>query len=250
MSRVMTRCSLVAMVAVAACGGDDGAGPGDVDGATLDAPHDGVIAIDASPDAPAQSTRPFGGLRVWKDGCSKELWGRWRNDATFTLTAIEAREVGGNLVARTTFFEDLTFLAGKDDVWLLFDGQDVPDAAYQLIFELAAGPRTVVTMPIEPPFHEAAGRVTIAASHRDAGRVMVELTATFSGTLQRLRVYNLARCNLASTTYATEPALGAQRLTVPLGVNPPAGTPLLVVFEGTDNGLAYSFYATARLNTP
>ena len=74
----------------------------------------------------------------------------------------------------------------------------------------------------------------------------------FNGRIQRVDVYDEARCRMYWWTFASEPIFEPNELLeLPLPeFYPPSGAEVLVVIQGLDDSLYYTFYQTLRIAIP
>lgn len=241
------------------CGGEACSTPADCDDAkpcTSDTCDDdtGQCAHSPVPDCPSVDSHPMAGLTLFKDGCDKELWGHWTNDTDFAITEVEVlskTNTDSPVVASVSYAGGLGFTAGFPDVWRFFDDGDFPDDSYVFVVHFEDLPDLVLDLPVVASFYEDDEWIDLWEWNA-FNALKLTLRPWFNGRVQRVDVYDEARCRMYWWTFASEPVFEPNELfelTLP-EFYPASGSQILVVIQGLDDSLYYSFYQTMRVAIP
>jgi hypothetical protein len=244
-------CATTGCASVADCDDGDPCTTDSCDGAT------GTCQHDALSNCPAVDTHPLEGLTLFKDGCDKELWGHWTNADDFAINKVDvlskgsATSAAGAVVASVSYAVGLGFTQGFPDVWRFFDDGDFPDDSYTLVVVFADQPDLILDLPVVASFYEDDEWIDLWEWNAfDA--LKLTLRPWFNGRIQRVDVYDEDRCLMYWWTWASEPAFEPNELfdlTLP-EFYPTSGTEILVVIQGLDDSLYYTFYQTMRVPIP
>ncbi|MCX7945181.1 MAG: hypothetical protein N2746_11805 [Deltaproteobacteria bacterium] len=201
-----------------------------------------------------QDTRPFYGFSIYRNVCPAEnsgnhLWAKWLNKGNFELHGYRVVRPDGSEFKRT-YYEIPEFLLGYEDVWLLDEDGPVPAGNYTIsMFVKEKGIPVMSTItfkdiPVSDVFYRGKQILTLDEIRKgDYDEVVIRVKPTFEGSIYRVITYQNGCWSTTKLFYSPPVLYPGYSTDVEIGnIFCNTGDSLLIVVEGMNDDIKYSFY--------